>query len=145
MPRIYWTSWWTGFTFALVGLTVVLFASLLALPLILSYYTWVGILVILWTVLTIIGIVKSQSANPTRSVYFWLSIYLIVSYGSVLFTDQIGYIFSSWILCGLLALIIWAVQKRNLRRTTCPNCAESIKVEAKVCRYCGREVDPVIV
>ncbi len=34
-----------------------------------------------------------------------------------------------------------AVNSGELRK--CPHCAELIKTDAKVCRYCGRDVEPI--
>jgi hypothetical protein len=33
-----------------------------------------------------------------------------------------------------------AIEEQGLRK--CPHCAEMIKREAKVCRFCGRDVEP---
>ena len=47
---------------------------------------------------------------------------------------------------GLIVLIVFLSQ-RNKRKTDqrdtkkCPYCAEYVKVDAKVCRYCGREIE----
>lgn len=52
------------------------------------------------------------------------------------------------VLCGVPALVIAGVawyliaRSRHQAQTTrnCPYCAETIKKEATVCRFCGREV-----
>jgi hypothetical protein len=46
------------------------------------------------------------------------------------------------LLLGPIGWLIAAVYTGNLRK--CPFCSEDIKPDAKVCRYCGREVTPVV-
>jgi hypothetical protein len=53
-----------------------------------------------------------------------------------------------WTIIGWAAALVWAlmsneVQKQPLAQAAekkCPWCAEMIKLEAKICRFCGREV-----
>lgn len=65
-----------------------------------------------------------------------------------------GYSFIGWWIFGaalfIVALPMAIVAKPNeagiAERTNtrkCPHCAELIKYEAKVCRYCGRDVVPI--
>lgn len=41
-------------------------------------------------------------------------------------------------------LIIMLINKSRVAKASrqCPHCAETIKREASVCRYCGRDVEP---
>lgn len=65
-------------------------------------------------------------------------------------------IFLGWTLVGWVVALVWAYSTPTpamvapspeppsvtptLRR--CPHCAEDIRAEANVCRYCGRDVEP---
>lgn len=60
-------------------------------------------------------------------------------------------LFLGWTLVGWVVALVWAVQSgaaKPVRPTIdptrkCPHCAEVIKAEARVCRFCGRDVDPI--
>ena len=42
-----------------------------------------------------------------------------------------------------LAAALWASRAATFRlRRRCPDCAERIRYEARVCRYCGRRLRP---
>jgi predicted amidophosphoribosyltransferase len=44
------------------------------------------------------------------------------------------------LLLALVALLVVRAQRRNTK--ICPHCAERIKKDAVICRYCGRELPP---
>jgi hypothetical protein len=56
---------------------------------------------------------------------------------------------AGWSVIGWVAALVWALmsprEKRDdvIGRRPCPHCAEAILPEAKVCRYCGRDVEPL--
>jgi hypothetical protein len=50
-----------------------------------------------------------------------------------------------WTALGWIAALIWSLtavkaESTNSELKQCPFCAENIKKEAKVCRYCGRDL-----
>lgn len=56
-----------------------------------------------------------------------------------------------WTVVGWAAAFVWALQAgaeapdpavAALTERQCPHCAETIKAAARVCRYCGRDVEP---
>lgn len=70
-----------------------------------------------------------------------------------------GHNFFAWWFYGsalwIIALVHSILLRRNAReledraitqgdQRKCPHCAEIIKSEAKVCRFCGRDVEPVL-
>lgn len=57
-----------------------------------------------------------------------------------------GHSFVAWWLYGALLFIIalpHALLIRPANARQCPHCAEWIRDEAKVCKHCGRDVEPV--
>jgi hypothetical protein len=42
----------------------------------------------------------------------------------------------------LVGLAVWAARRPKAAYRACPYCAETIRAEAVVCRFCGRDVAP---
>jgi hypothetical protein len=85
-------------------------------------------------------------------VLFWLALGLIPAY----IADRKGKSFGKWWVYGWLIFFValvhaivmkpdpeWAARKEieEGRAKKCPHCAEVVKKEAKVCRFCGRDID----
>ncbi len=47
--------------------------------------------------------------------------------------------FFGWSIIGWVVALIWAVTKEDLNLKKCPECAEEVKVEAQICRFCNYE------
>ena len=59
--------------------------------------------------------------------------------------NPFGWFFLSILISPLLALIlVLALGRRQVRVSmkTCPDCAEAVLGDARVCRYCGHAFDP---
>ena len=70
----------------------------------------------------------------------WFIINSIVGYLIGKSKDDVGTAITVSILLGPIGWLIAALSTGNLRK--CPFCSEHIKPDAKVCRYCGRDLPP---
>ena len=56
-------------------------------------------------------------------------------------------LFLGWTLLGWVVALAWAASLKPSQhadaKRQCPHCAESIRTEAVMCRFCQREVEPV--
>jgi hypothetical protein len=52
--------------------------------------------------------------------------------------------FEKWVIYGFFRLFISLIHSLAISNPLkrCPHCAEDIKIAAKACRYCGRDVEP---
>jgi len=73
-------------------------------------------------------------------VIFWIGINALVGYAIGKQKSDVGGAIAISILLGPLGWVIAILSGGNLRK--CPFCAESVKPEAKVCRFCGRDLPP---
>jgi hypothetical protein len=81
-----------------------------------------------------------SNTNEISSIVFWIGVNAIIGYLIGKSKNDIsGCVFLS-VLLGPIGWLISLAMKGNVRK--CPFCAEQIKSEANVCRYCGREVTP---
>lgn len=103
-----------------------------------------GLLVLLGTLGIVTG---AQGSIPMVGLFFITSFgYLILAYIPSDIAWRKGHSDLKWLLYGFL---IWPVALIHSLMIsdyehdfkTCPFCAERIKRQAKVCRYCGRDID----
>jgi hypothetical protein len=89
-----------------------------------------GIALLIGVVLAIYGIMNANSTTSriTRDTSGLISIGIGILLGVV----------------GISALSYKGRSKQASSTRKCPYCAETIQIEAKVCRYCGRELDEPI-
>lgn len=84
---------------------------------------WVSFL-FFWMLLANLVAGYAERKRLDRAAFFWFSFF---------FSPVIGWFIAS--LCAPKAEV------ESLKK--CPDCAESIKFEAVVCRFCGRKCDPL--
>lgn len=83
---------------------------------------------------------------------------LLIALVPAIIASSKGHGFIGWYIYGVLLWIVAVVHALVLQPTTvelerrmmvggdarkCPSCAEFIKKDALVCRYCGRDVQPI--
>lgn len=73
-------------------------------------------------------------------VLFWIGVNAIIGYAIGKSKNDVSSCVLLSILLGPIGWLVALAIKGNIRK--CPFCAEQIKSEANVCRYCGREVTP---
>src|SRR5262249_12199492 len=71
---------------------------------------------------------------------FWAGVNSLVGYAIGKCKNDVTWYIILCILLGPIGWLIAAVSPGNLRN--CPFCSEEIKPDAKVCRYCGRDLPP---
>lgn len=47
---------------------------------------------------------------------------------------------AGWTVIGWIGALVWALTSQGGKRKECPHCAEQILAQAKLCRYCGKEM-----
>ena len=88
---------------------------------------------ILWLALALIPAVIASKKGRSGFGYFLLA---------VLLSPLIGLIIA--LAVSPIEANVEAKQIESGERRKCPHCAELIKQEANVCRFCGRDVTPMI-
>jgi hypothetical protein len=92
----------------------------------------------------------SSGGGGTQLVTMLVTFYIILHVPSVLLglipayiANRKGRKFARWWIYGWLLFIIALVHSLSIKGRRCPYCAEQIRPEAKVCRFCGRDLAPI--
>jgi hypothetical protein len=81
-----------------------------------------------------------SDADEILFVVFWIGVNAIIGYTIGKSKNDVSSCVLLSVLLGPIGWLIALAIKGNVRK--CPFCAEQIKSEANICRYCGREVTP---
>ncbi|MBQ4378820.1 MAG: zinc ribbon domain-containing protein [Treponema sp.] len=108
----------------------------------------VGLIFILWLVITIVIGIKAKKNGRLRLYVVSLIVYIICSILVGILVDSVELLFFALILTPLAggAILLIVGKKKGQQPVSeddtkkCPFCAEIIKKDALVCRFCGKEI-----
>jgi len=72
----------------------------------------------------------------------WLISLIFIGTITGIIAHKKGYSFFWWFVFGVLLFIValpWAICLKSKKIKQCPECAESIKEAATICKFCGHE------
>ena len=87
------------------------------------------VLVVLWLIFAIMVALFAKSKGHSGILYFFISVVL---------SPLIGFIIALVISPGVEKIEEKALSTGSMKK--CPNCAELVKAEAKVCKHCSGEL-----
>ena len=84
----------------------------------------------IWAVIGVLNIFNSPSMNSTGPNYSGAVAGFVLLFNICLFIGP-----------GLMMAGVGSIIKKSQPEKKCPRCAEMIKVDAKICRFCNTDLD----